>query len=37
MAGEFVTDVKEIRRRARAHMEQGLIERLSEPKKREKR
>jgi len=23
MAGEFVTDVKEIRRRARAHMEQA--------------
>lgn len=37
MAGEFVTDVKEIRRRARAPMEQGLIERLSEPKKRKKR
>lgn len=25
MAGEFVTDVKEIRRRARAHMEQGPV------------
>jgi hypothetical protein len=35
MAGEFVTDVKEIRRRARAPMEQGP--QLSEPKKQEKR
>jgi bacterioferritin len=25
MAGEFVTDVKELRRRARAHMEQGPV------------
>jgi hypothetical protein len=25
MAGEFVTDVKEMRRRARAHMEQGPV------------
>jgi bacterioferritin len=25
MAGEFVSDIKQIRRRARAHMEQGSV------------
>ena len=33
MAGEFVSDIKQIRRRARAHMEQGPVTPWSAPER----